>query len=263
MQKIPLDQVYRTAERLESLRLHLETQFEGVKKSHVPEEARKELSDIMLSSDMQSARFGAVFKFTQILCQEFSDRVRNESDQLRFEEIGLFIAKMSERVRHELSLMAVYEIQPNRVDYYNKSAELFGAAVSAAFPSSRDDIEEAGRCLAVGRSTACVFHLMRAITPVLKAIASELGYNEQRDWGKYLSEMKGGIWRKFPDDKTKANDSQREFYSDLESRLRSYKEAWRNPTMHDPEKIYTEEKAGEIFDCVKGFMRKAAERLKD
>ena len=33
--------------------------------------------------------------------------------------------------------------------------------------------------------------------------------------------------------------------------------------MHDPEKVYTEEQAEEIFGIVKGFMRKAAEKLKE
>lgn len=169
------------------------------------------------------------------------------------------------RVEDELTQLAFYQILPDRAKYYDGARAMFHEDQSKPFPfgSSLYDIEEAGRCLAVGRSTACVFHLMRAITPVLQAIADKLGFEEQRDWGRYLNEMKIKSWEKFPDNRSKENDEQRAFYADLESRLRAYKEAWRNPTMHNPEKVYTEEQAEEIFACVRGFMRQAATRLEE
>ena len=55
-------------------------------------------------------------------------------------------------------------------------AMLFGKGVSDAFPSesSRFEIEESGNCFALGRYTACVFHLMRALEKGLKALADDL-----------------------------------------------------------------------------------------
>jgi hypothetical protein len=183
--------------------------------------------------------------------------------KIRARDFPARLDAVSSAIRHELSLHFFYEIQEDQVKFYDGSLKMFRDGVASAFPSSQSEIEEAGRCLAVGRSTACVFHSMRAITPVLQTIAAELGFVEQRDWGKYLSAMKDKIWIKYPDNKTPENDAGREFYSDLEAQLRAYKEAWRNPTMHNPDKVYTEEKAEEIFGYVRGFMKKAAEKLKE
>jgi len=47
--------------------------------------------------------------------------------------------------------------------YYQDDRPLFGEAVANAIPNSTVEIAEAGRCFALERWTACVFHLMRAV----------------------------------------------------------------------------------------------------
>ena len=42
--------------------------------------------------------------------------------------------------------------------------------VNDKFPSAAFDIDEAGKCLAIGRSTAAVFHLMRALETAIRAV---------------------------------------------------------------------------------------------
>ena len=46
--------------------------------------------------------------------------------------------------------------------------------VIAAFPSARDDLAEAAKCLALGRATAVVFHCMRVLEIALRAVAQTL-----------------------------------------------------------------------------------------
>ncbi len=46
---------------------------------------------------------------------------------------------------------------------YSDDKPLFGDDVFAKFPDATKDISEAGKCLALGRNTATVFHLMRAM----------------------------------------------------------------------------------------------------
>lgn len=53
-------------------------------------------------------------------------------------------------------------IPPQMVNLY-EAKELFGQPVEHAFPSAIDDIEDAGKCLALGQGTACVMHLMRVL----------------------------------------------------------------------------------------------------
>lgn len=49
-----------------------------------------------------------------------------------------------------------------------------GEEIPAKFPSARDDIEEAGKCLAFGRGTGCVFHLMRVMEVGLRGLGQSL-----------------------------------------------------------------------------------------
>ncbi len=50
----------------------------------------------------------------------------------------------------------------------------FGDDVAIAFPSASYDIEEATKCLALERGTACVFHLMRVMEICLRVVAKSL-----------------------------------------------------------------------------------------
>ena len=52
----------------------------------------------------------------------------------------------------------------------------YGSGVFEAFPDMRDDLEEACICLALGRSTATIFHLMRAMELGVAEIAQQLCY---------------------------------------------------------------------------------------
>jgi ABC-type Fe3+-hydroxamate transport system substrate-binding protein len=63
------------------------------------------------------------------------------------------------------------------------------------------------------------------------------------------------VWKSLPDCK-----EQQEYYSQAASYFRTVKDAWRNHTMHARAK-YTEEEAEQIFNAIKGFMQKLAERL--
>ena len=69
-------------------------------------------------------------------------------------------------------------MQPRNVPYY-ETRPLFGPDVFNNFSSANDDIDEAGKCLALGRGTACVMHLMRVLEVGLAALASALGANKQ------------------------------------------------------------------------------------
>ncbi len=51
----------------------------------------------------------------------------------------------------------------------------FGAEVGFTFPTVNREVNEAGKCYAVGRYTACVFHLMRVLEVGLRELASYVG----------------------------------------------------------------------------------------
>lgn len=127
----------------------------------------------------------------------------------------------------------------------------FGDEVSAAFPSSITDIEEAAKCLAVGRGTASVMHLMRATEVPLKALAKRLGIGTQNDWGAYIREIDKELNNRM---KTAGRRSADElFYAEANEAFERVKRAWRNRTMH-VDAVYTEERARDIFEATRQFM---------
>jgi hypothetical protein len=136
----------------------------------------------------------------------------------------------------------------------------FGADVANNFRSANDDIAEAGKCLALARGTACVMHLNRAQEVVLRALAKAMGIGTQNDWGAYIRTIETELDNRMKAAGKRTPDEQ--FYSEAVTAFDNVKRAWRNPTMH-PEKDYSPERAQEIFDAVRSFMRHLATKISE
>lgn len=127
-------------------------------------------------------------------------------------------------------------------------ASPFGPDVGNAFPLAQEDISEAAKCLALERSTAAVFHLMRAMECAVQALAAKLAIpNQSRVWGNLLSDMNKKI-AEMP------KGPERTKWSEVHAHLYHVKEAWRNETMH-PKQTYTAEEASAVFAAARVFMR--------
>lgn len=137
----------------------------------------------------------------------------------------------------------------------------FGESVANAFPSANFDTDEATRCLAFGRGTACVFHLMRVMEVGLKALGARLAIDTQHKpgWEGVLKKAHGQM--SLPNDKKDPDwIKEEDFLSEAVTMLTAVKTAWRNPTMHI-EKTYTPEEAERIYDAVRGLMQRLAMKL--
>jgi hypothetical protein len=150
---------------------------------------------------------------------------------------------------------------PSGLLAYNKTAEeLFGPDVIAMFSGSGSDatadIEEAGKCLAFGRSTAAVFHLMRVMEVGLKALSKNLGIPYAPSWESYLKQMQERIETKH---KLKSVSWKRDepFFRDALGDLQAVKVAGRNPTMHVVRR-YTPEESQGVYLTVRTFMKRIA-----
>lgn len=152
-------------------------------------------------------------------------------------------------------------------DLYREGADLFGRDVATKFATDGVfEIDEAGKCLAVGRYTAAVFHLMRIMEVGVKAASACLGIPDpvrggDRNWGNMLRRFKSEMDRRNavrPPEWQIATD--RDFFEEIYVSLDAVRNVWRNATMHVENK-YTPEEAEHIFGAVRGFMRKLASRL--
>lgn len=158
------------------------------------------------------------------------------------------LEELKSRIEDELEGRVVYCLSPSEADYAISTEPPFGQDVSDKFTKSTFDLEEARKCLAFGRWTASVFHLMRAMEEAVMALSKKLGMtNVDREWGKLLSDMKPRI-------EALPLGPDRDLWSESHSLLYHVKQAWRNNTMH-PKETYTEEEASAVYSAVKSFTR--------
>ena len=170
--------------------------------------------------------------------------------------------ELRERVADELKGKAFYYVS-DHVELLSDSP-LFGDKVEEAFPSARYGISEAGRCLALRRSTACVLHLMRALEPVLTSLCAALDMSMPRkSWDIVIRKIAKEIRSRSegPTDE-KWRDEDEPFFSEAAAHFQLIKSAWRNHAMHGRD-IYTEERAEEIYDSVRSFMHHLSKRLSE
>jgi len=175
------------------------------------------------------------------------------------ETLRFIIEHLYRTINDELSVAVFFYLKPENAKFYDQQEPLFGLEADTAFPSSSFDIKEAGRCLALGRSTACVMHLMRALETPLKIMAADLGVTLKRDnWGTALGDIEKKILALNP----KTDADKKEFHSSAAVQFRFFKDAWRDGSMHARSK-YGDEEADEILRAVKAFMRHLAKRIKE
>jgi hypothetical protein len=170
------------------------------------------------------------------------------------------LGQISLRLQDELVDRKVFVLNRDAQRFFNSSLAKFGADFPTRFPSAVYEVDEAGKCYALDRSTACVFHLMRTLEVGIKAVARCLGIPDptkdaQRNWGFILREIKTAI-----DEKPSWADlKDKDFFSEIHASLDAVRNVWRNATMHVETK-YTPDEAKHVFNSVRGFMAKLTNR---
>lgn len=168
-----------------------------------------------------------------------------------------YAGDLTNRFKDELASRVVLAIAARHSAYFSAETPLFGDEVFAKFERARDDIEEAGKCLACGRATATVFHLMRALESAVRIIGTKLGATTEDVHGRGLAwGVVAGNMRPIIDAMPVGSDQQTKWYR-VQQDLVAVNRAWRVPTNH-PKETYTEEQAQEVFDATRAFMRELA-----
>ena len=175
---------------------------------------------------------------------------------------GRDLADINARPVDELKLRHFLAMDAARTAYYEQKELLFGQEVVDKFPSVAYDISEAGKCYALYRSTACVFHLMRVLEIGLRVFADRFGVPSDRQiWHNVIEGIEKAV-RNMPNDPNKPADwkDQQEFFSGAATQFMFVKDAWRNYVAHARDKC-TEDEAERIFSSVRSFMQRLATRL--
>jgi hypothetical protein len=170
--------------------------------------------------------------------------------QRRFTNRQVFsrIEELERVIQREMTSNPFFSAPNDTIEYY-KDAGLFGPVVEGKFPRLSADISEAGKCLALGRYTACVFHLMRVMECAVQDLGIAVGVSltHEKNWQNILDEINKAI--KAMDQK---NPRTKQF-AETTAHLYNVKLAWRNAVMH-PKDTYTLDEAKKIFENVKTFI---------
>lgn len=174
----------------------------------------------------------------------FSDDAKPTWSALRSMVIDAY-----QRMFDELQDRHFLVLPPESVGFYRQTSPLFGPEVEGKLPQMSEDIAEAGKCLALNRATAAVFHLMRVTEIAVQLFGNKLEIQlvAEKNWQSILDEVNKAI-KALP-----AKDALTVAYAQVASHLYNVKVAWRNPVMH-PKQTYTQEQAEQVYSSVKTFV---------
>lgn len=132
---------------------------------------------------------------------------------------------------------------------------------SISYATAAFEVEEAAKCMALGRYTAAVFHAMRMIEIGIRALAKRLGIPDptkatEKNWSKILASVKAKIDDLWPSNRRLPN-SEGMAFEGLYAHLDAIRNPWRNATMH-VETIYAPHEALHIIRCAAFFMTELA-----
>lgn len=166
-------------------------------------------------------------------------------------------------VKAELESKLVLFVPPEKAGLYVPTGPHFGSDVATKFPQAQFEIDEGAKCLALGRPTASVFHMMRTLEIFLRAIAKCLSITDplsggNRNWGAMLQHIKTEIEARNKTDRWSGKD--KDFFASAYASLDAVRVAWRNTTMHVENK-YTDQEAEHIFRSVGALATSLASRL--
>ncbi len=166
-------------------------------------------------------------------------------------EIGSSIVHFLSRLQDEVQQQFFFHLDQRDVPFY-MDKNPFGEKVP--YDWANEDISEAGKCLALQRPTACVFHLMRVLEHAVQRLGKKL---------KVEVDVTTELWHqiclhinketeKLPKN-TAPQRKKKVAYAAAASHLTSVRLAWRNEVMH-PKQTYTRDEALDVFNATKAFM---------
>jgi hypothetical protein len=234
----------------------MESLFEQIVKTTdapLTEKSKEAIGRLMVFLESHADKLGLTVP--KVWAKEFTNKLQQA--EVKCSEAHQWFARIQEAIKAELSGRFFMYIPSNMIHYYSDK-NLFGEEVENKLPSVSSDIAESGRCLALGRFTACVLHLMRVTETGARSFGTSLGLvlNPRDGMDAVLQQANHRI-QALPTSTPQEMDH-RSACEQLHASLHAVRIAWRNPTMHGIDRSYIEEEAREIWDCSKAFMRRLA-----
>jgi hypothetical protein len=245
MEKFRADYYYGVGNILGQIRADVQNNLEN----GISVETRKVLHEslVHLITDLKKVGLSISVKAAEAVRNSVKD-----DDRFIPQNFVAALTQLDKTIEWEMEEVRFFHMPSSRSQFYDQK-ELFGAVVNVKFLSTQFDMVEAGNCYAMGRGTACVFHLMRIMEVGVQQLGTKLGvtFTDQKNWQPILDETNKAIKTLPPKDPATVELCQ------VAANLYSVKVAWRNEVMH-PNDMYTLEEAENLIRQVKLFMGQLA-----
>lgn len=201
-----------------------------------------------------------------IVVQEIEDRIPGRLKPCNAQILLAEIDGLQRVVRLCLDSRFVFPVAEYCHRYWPKRP-LFGKRVDDAIPSAREDLKEAGKCIAFELHTAAVFHLMRVVEFGLRELARTMKVKipetplDYAGWKSVVGGIETKLQAKIPKARGPKQAKALQFKNDLMADFKAF-ELRRNEIMHCRWRCNPREAMG-LFDRVDEFMRRVALRIQE
>ncbi|MGY3074807.1 hypothetical protein ACVWZZ_001178 [Bradyrhizobium sp. LM6.10] len=190
-------------------------------------------------------------------------KIADPNSLITYDDLGKAFIDIESRFGDHLVDIKLFVLNAQEAGLFVPADQLLGLGgqpvegFSRAFSNASFEIEEAAKCVALARYTACVFHCMRAIECGIKALCKFLEIPDatkpaEKSWGIILGKIQAKIDEKWPP-KSRVTNSQGAKLEAMYVTLDAIKNPWRNATMH-VETIYAPHEALHIARCTGMFL---------
>jgi hypothetical protein len=233
---------------------------------------------------------------TAALVERLNKRWLEPGAKIAYKDAYFSLTHLLELLESELDKRKIFGIESSLEQYYRndvfgvkhpsdnshalhmgiKAQSLFSERTEKAFPSAYMDIVEAGRCLALGRNNAAIYHLMQVAEIGLRALARDRRVTIERgkkrtivpldyaQWGQIIGQLGEKIelinhWKR-----TKSlREEALRFYRSALFEITSFNEIFRKHISHARGTLYSAETALSCWGHVHRFMGTLAERISE
>lgn len=266
------------------------------------ERAAAEPSDDVISDYFRRRAIGtahsaktAIFSLGLVESTDALDRFEENLSKPHFpnKALNLDLLSLAKLMQSELEKLHAFALERDKQKYFRDESwgveisplgrgiappppALFSRRAQDAFPSAGMDIVEAGRCMALSRNNAAIYHLMQVAEIGLRALAWDRRVTIQRgksrtivpldfaQWGEIIGELekKKGLINTWKRGKA-IREEAIQYYSSVIFEVSSFNEIYRKHISHARGMLYEDDTAVSCWGHVYRFMDKLAERMSE
>ena len=179
-------------------------------------------------------------------------------------EVQITIIRQS--LMTELEARVFVPIAPDHARYYREPTKDWEEVIER-FPDAVSDIEEAGKCYALGRYAASVFHGIQVVEHGLLSLGEFMQIADPKSGFTAVANELRRVTTKRHSDRSDFEKKHFAFFEQMYGSVEALKTAWRNKVYHAQGKStvmtadFSPAVAIEIYMATRGFMRRLATDL--